>query len=425
MRDIRATHNLIAVSANARETAINTEQTLDTTMLCSISDMPNLEPRREHNGSQPTGKEEPDTIYDLGATGSLPFNFEMAQPQHFAFLLGYGLGSVSTAARGNGYRHTITPINGDLDALRSNPSFTSGQRAGSTVLKRLFASHFVNSVEAVFAADDWVKIKGETISTGKVTESITEESITAAENVTALTLATNGVQGATAAERLDSIHRIVVELASGVWTEVAYSAVSAATPAVITITAPGEAVTERTYKVLYAPTAAAWMTFPARVTETPLRIAQMTLNIGGAWSGTEFLGGRQLTAELNSLTYRLDNAMQVKFVPGSSGAYAGRGLRGGRTQTLSLDREFREYIMQRHITANDTFGVHILCQGDLYDSTYCYQVEMIFPQVGVLKAPISVKDKLMAEVGDLQVLEHDTYGSVICRVDNLVATYAA
>ena len=425
MRDIHATHNLIAVSANARETAINTEQTLDTTMLCSIDDTANLEPRREHNGSQPTGKEEPDTIYDLGATGSLPLSFEMAQPQHFAFLLGYGLGSVSTAARGDGYRHTITPITGDLDALRSNPSFTAAMRYGSTVLKRRLASLVINSIEATFAADDWVKIKGEAISTGKVTESVTEESITAAENVTTLTLATNGVQGSTAAERLDNVHRIVVELSSGVWTEVAYSAVSAAAPAAITITAPGEGVTERTFKVLYAPTAETWMTFPSRVVETPLRISQMTLNVGGAWDGSAFAGGRQLTAELGTLTYRLDNAMQVKFVPGSSGAYAGRALRGGRTQTLSLDREFREYIMQRHIAANDTFGVHIVCQGDFYDSTNHYQVELVFPKVGVLKAPVSVRDKRLAEVGDLQVLEHDTYGSVICRVDNKGETYAA
>lgn len=425
MRSIYATHNLIAVSANNAETAINTEQTLDTTLLCSIEDTANLEPRREHNGSQPTGKEEPDTIYDLGATGSLPLSFEMAQPQHFALLLGYGLGSVSSSARGDGYRHTITPIKGDLDALRSNPSFTAAMRYGSTVLKRRLASLFVGSIEATFTADDWVKVKGEAIATGKVTESITEELITAVENATSLTLATNGVQGSTAAERLDNVHRIVVELAAGVWTEVAYSAVSAAAPAVITITAPGDTAAERTYKVLYAPTAAPWMTFPSRVVETPLRISQMTLNVGGAWNGTEFQGGRQLTAELNSITYRLDNAMQVTFVPGASGAYAGRALRGGRTQTLSLDREFREYIMQRRITANDTFGVHIVCQGDLYDSTHHYQVELIFPKVGVLKAPVSVREKRLAEVGDLQVLEHDTHGSVICRVDNLVATYAA
>ncbi len=425
MRNTRATHNLIAVSANTAETAVNTEQTLDTCLLCSIDDIANLEPRRENNGNQPVGKEEPDTIYDLGKTATLPITFDMAQAQHFAFLLGYGLGSVSSTTLGSGRKHTITPIAGDLDTSRSNPTFTAAERYGSTVLKRLLASHAVASVEATFAVDSWVKLKGSTIGTGKVTKNITEETLTAAENATQLTLAANGVQGATAAARLDSVQRIIVELSTGVWTEVAYSAVSAATPAVITIAAPGGTATSRTYKVLYIPTESGWMTFPARVTETPLRVAQMTLNVGGAWSGSAFAGGRTLSAELNSITYKLDNALAARFVPGAGDSYAARIVRGGRTQALALDREFRDYIMQQHIDANDTFGVYIKCEGDLYDATYKYQVELIFPKVAVLKAPVSVRDKIMAEAGDLQVLEHDTYGSVIAYVQNLVTTYAA
>ncbi len=425
MRNTRGMHNLIAVSANLRETAINTEQTLDTCLLCSVEDIANLEPRRENNSGQPIGKEEPDVIYDLGRTSSLPLTFDMAQAQHFAFLLGYGLGTVGSATLGAGKRHTISPITGDLDASRSNPTFTVATRLGKDVLKRRLASHAVNSLEAAFAADSWVKVKAATIGTGKVTKNITEESISAAENATQLTLAANAVQGSTAAERLDSVQHIIVELTAGVWTEVAYSAVSAATPAVITITAPGGEATSRTYKVLYVPTESGWMTFPSRVTETPLRVAQMTLNVGGAWTGSAFSGGRTLSAELNAITYKLENSMAAKFVPGAGDAYAARIVRGNRVQTLSLDREFRDYIMQQHIDLNDTFGVYIKCEGDLYDATYKYQVELIFPKVGVLKAPISIKDKLLAEAGDLQVLEHDTYGSVIAYVQNLVATYAA
>ena len=98
MRSFRATHNLIAVSANNRETAINTEQTLDTSLLVSMTDVINLESRRESNANELTGKEEPDTIYDLGGLASGAFNFEKAQPQHFGFLASYGLGSVSAYA---------------------------------------------------------------------------------------------------------------------------------------------------------------------------------------------------------------------------------------------------------------------------------------------------------------------------------------
>jgi hypothetical protein len=420
-----ATHDLTAVSANLKETAINTEQTLDTTMLCAIGDVINLEPRRESNENEATGKEEPDSVYDLGSVAGMSMNFEKAQPQHFAFLAAFGLGSVATAAAGDGYKHTISPIDGDLDEDRSLPSFSAAQRYGKTVLKRLFASCFVDSLTATFASDSWCKIAASIKATGKVTNNVTEETVSAAKNAASLTLAANGVEGSTAALRLQNVQRIRVELASGVWTEVAYSAVSAATPAVITITPPGATADAVNYKILYIPAESGWMTFPARVNETPLRVAQMTLKVGGAWNGSAFAGGRELQAELKTLEWSLNNNLDVRFVPGAGGAYASRAIRAGRMQKIKLDREFREYILQQHIDDNDTLGLYVLAEGALYDDTYKYQVEIIFPKVAVLSSPISVDGKRLAEAGDLQVLEDDTYGSVIVIVQNLQATYAA
>lgn len=425
MRNFMATHNLIAVSANNKETAINTEQTLDTTMLCSIGDVINLPPRREPNEGEATGYEEPDLIYDLGKKAEASFNFEKAQPQHFAFLLAYALGAISTSAAGSGYEHTITPISGEEGVDMSNPSFTAGQRFGKTVLKRRFASMFVDAATATFAKDEWVKIVGELKGTGKVADNITEEDISALDNAESLTLAANAVEGASAAERLNNVQRIRVELTSGVWTEVAYSAVSDATPAVITITDPGGAGDSKTYKVLYIPTESGWMTFPARVTETPMRVAEMTLKVGGKWNGSAFQGGRQLKAELKSIEWAYANNGDVEFVPGAGDAYASRYSRGGRTQTLKLDREFREYILQQHIDDNDEFGLYILCEGAEFDSPHKYQVEVIFPAVGVLNAPLSVDGKRLGEAGDIQVLEDATYGSAIVKVKNLQSTYAA
>lgn len=425
-RNFLATHDLIAVSANSKETAINTEQTMDTSMLCALGDVINLTPRREDNGNEATGYEEPDSIYDLGAMAEAVFNFEKAQPQHFAFLLAYALGQITTTAQGDGYKHAITPIDGDLDGSRSIPSFTAAQRYGKTVFKRRFASCFVDSITATFARDSWCKIVGNIKGTGKNTASITEETVSAAGNATQLTLAANAVAGATAAARLANVHSIKVELSTGVWTDVTFTVVSDATPAVITIADPGaEASPEVDYKILYAATESAWMTFPSRVDETPLRISGLTLNIGGTWGGSSFTGGRTLTAELKQIEWNFNNNLEVQFVPGGSSAYAARALRGGRTQKITLDRELREFIMQQHIADNDTFGIRILAQGALYDETYYYQVEIIFPKVGVITAPISVDGKRLAEAGDLQVLEDSTYGSVIVNVQNLVATYAA
>lgn len=424
-RSYQATHNLVAVSAYAQETAINTEQTLDLTILAALADIANLEYRRENNENEATGKEEPDTIYDLGATSAIALNFEKAQPQHFAFLTAFGLGVISSAAAGTGYQHTITPIDGDLDEDRSIPSFTLAERYGKTVLKRRFASMFVDSLTATFARDSWCKIVGSCKGTGKKTDNVTEETVNAYIDGTSLTLAANAVEGSTAAERLQNVQRIRVELTSGVWTEVAFSAVSAATPAVITISAPGGTHDLKDFKILYIPAESGWMTFPARVNETPLRVSEMTLKVGGSWTGAAFSGGRELQAEMKSIEWSFNNNLEVQFVPGAGGSYASRAIRGGRTQKIKLDREFREFILQQHMEDNDTLGLYILAEGAVYDTPHKYQVEIIFPKVAVLSSPISVDGKRLAEAGDLQVLEHDTYGSVIVNVKNLQATYAA
>ena len=560
MRSFRATRNLLAVSANSKETAINTEQTLDTTMLVEMTDVINLEPRRESNADEQTGKEEADAVYDLGNMSGGPLTFNKAQPQHFALLMAYALGTVYSSAAGTGYEHKITPIDGDEDADRSVPGFTAGQRLGATVLKRLFASLFVDSFNAVFAADDWCKISATLKGTGKVTNNTTEESIAANDNVTSLTLAANAVQGSNAADRLANVQRIKAYY-NGAWREVTYSAVSAATPAVITIVSVGGAGASITYKVLYIPTESAWCTFPARVTETPLRVAEITIKLGATWidsitngtmeldsnwadvgtpaanvrsdaqaySGTyshkftpdaadegiksdafttitgimyhgelwvypddttavtvtvrcgddsgdvfdqsftvvqdawnkivfsyeetaggalaylkidsgaaaagdfyvdlvslcSFQGGREMDAEIKSVEWAYNNNLEITFSPGAGDSYAARCFRPARNQTIRLNREMREYILQQHIDDNDDFGLYILAEGAVYNSAHKYQVAIVFPKVAVLTSPISVDGKVNAEAGDLLVLQDDTYGSVIAYVKNLQASYAA
>ncbi|MCK9570059.1 hypothetical protein M0R72_14040 [Candidatus Pacearchaeota archaeon] len=426
MNSIQATHNQIAVSV-VKETAINTEQTLDTSMLFAMGDVINLEPRREDNSNETIGKEEADYIYDNGALVNYTANAEKAMPQHFAFFLGFGLGAITTSAKGDGYEHLITPLDGDLDDDRSNPSFTIAQRYGKTIAKRRFASMFVDSVTATFARDAWVKLSASCKGTGKYTDDVVSETVEALDTATSLTLAANAVAGGAgagnAAARLDNVQNIVVELATGVWTEVSYTAVSDAEPAVITIVAPGAAEATVKYKILYRPDEAAWGTFPARVVESPLRVSELTVNIGGAWSGSAFVGGKTLTSEISSLEYTLANNGECQFVPGAGGDYAGRYIRQGRTQMIKLSREFKNFIMQQHITDNDTFGVYAKAEGALYDETYKYQVEMIFPMCAVMTSPVGLDGKRLSESVDIKVLEHTTYGSAIIKVQNLVAAY--
>ena len=508
MRSHRAKLGVIGVSAARKESAINTPMDLDLSVLCALGDIITLERKRETNENELTGMEEADYIYDNGSTSMVSLNFEKLQPQHAAFALAYGLGSISSAAAGTGYTHTITPIDGDLDAQRSLPSFTAVQRYGETIMKRRFASMFADNVNLIFAKDDWAKGKMDAKGTGKYDSSIVEESITALDNVTELTLAANAVAGSSALGRLDAVHAIranygggwvdvafsavssaapavititsvggagasitykmlyapaetvtetvtanddvteltlaansvdgqsaaarlanvksiEVELTTDVWTAVAYSAVSSAAPAVITITAPGSGSTPVDYRITYHTGDTAWKTMPDRVQESPLRVSQVNVSIGGTWTGSAFVGGKDISYDVNSIEYSLANAMQIEFTPGADGAYANRAFRDQRTQTLSLDKQFRSYLLQNYLEQNETFGVHILAEGAVFSSPHKFTVELIFPKCGLLKSPIKVDGKRLGETGDLRVLEDSTYGSVIAVVKNEQAAYAA
>jgi hypothetical protein len=331
---------------------------------------------------------------------------------------------VATVAAGSGYQHTITPLSRGIDDARELPSMSMLTRMGETVLKRRLASFFVDQVTSTFAMDDWVKISGTLQGTGKHEDSVVEEIVLAAGTINSLILAANGVQGSTAAERLDSIHRIRAEVTTGSWTEVEFTAVSAVTPAAITIVAPTAGADVIKFKVLYAPIESADFTFPARVVESPLRVAEMSFNLGGAWDGSAFVGGKAMGAELRNIQCSLSNNSKVSFVPGGGGSYASMHERGGRKQTIKVDRSFRDFIFQQHIKDNDQLGCYIKCLGAEYDTGHNYQVEIIYPKLGLLSAPISVSDKKLAESGDFVVLEDSTYGSVIVRVKNLWPGYA-
>lgn len=427
MNSNRLTHNLFAASAGTAETGINIFQDLDTTFLISESDIFNLEARRETNEGELNGKDEADVIYDNGRKGAMSITpaSGKAQPQHFGLLLAYALGNCTTTAAGSGYLHTITPREEAIDINRDLLTFSGGYRYGNAVLKRRIASMAVDSVTASFTEDDWVKISAQLKATGAVEDSVTEEIVTAAANATTLTLAANGVQGATAADRLANIHRLAAETSSGVWEEVDVTAVSDASPAVLTFTAPSAEVTDINYKVLYAPTEAAWMTFPARVKESALRVSEVQVKLGGKWDGTEIKGGKDISSQLNSIEYSLANAAEAKFGFGAGGAFASCIERGQRQQSLKCNQEFRDLVMQRYMDSNEYFAVRILAEGAEFDTGHKYTVELIFPRVGVLKHDISANGKKLAQAGDLAVLQDDVYGSAIMKVKNLVSGYAA
>ncbi len=419
MRSIRANHNQIAVSAYKKETAINTFQELDLSILAAVGDIIALEKRRENNADELTGREEADTIYDNGQLSNLDINFEKAQVQHFGFCYAYALGNITSVSDGTGFIKTILPMDGDLDLNRSLPSFTAGQRLGKTIAKQRYASMFMDSVTATFARDSWVTLKASCKGCGKMESNVVEETVNAALNASELTI-TGSISGTTDPERKDSVHQVVVS-ENGVWKNVE---VLSATENEITITPPGSEADTADYKVLYASSGLSWTNFPTRISETPLRVSEVTFRIGGKYNGTDVTGGREMGAEINSIEHNLANNGIIEFTPGSGGAYASMYFREGRTQTLKLDREFRDFSVQNYMNTNEFFAAKIIAEGAEYEPGKKYGVELIFPKLGVLQAPVTANGKRLAEAGDMTVLEDDTYGSIIVKIKNLQQTYA-
>ncbi|MBM4274591.1 MAG: hypothetical protein FJ134_09065 [Deltaproteobacteria bacterium] len=427
IRNFLATHNLLAVSANQRETAMNIEQELDTAFLADASTVLNYQAIKFPNREELTGKEEPDRVHDLGGKVGGILSFSRTQPQHLAFLLAYGLGEAASEAVGvGGYRHTITPRSGEVDECRSNPSFTAAMRFGRQVLKRRFASCFIDQVRLELARDGWAKATGSVRGSGKVSDNTQVEEVSAALNAASLTLADNGVEGGTAAERLSNVQAIkILNPATQAWEDVSYQAVSGVAPAQIDITPPGTGGGLTTYRVYYLPQESGWMAFPNRVEEPPLKVSQVEVFLGGRWDGAGFLGGHRLAAEVRRLTWTLRNNLTPESAPGAGAAYANRAFRAGREQKLEVDRDFRDFLVAQHLRDNDYLSFYLKAAGPEFEPGFNYQVELVFPRLAVMAAPVKAAQRRLAEDVELAVLEDDEYGSVIAYVQNKVSSYAA
>jgi hypothetical protein len=184
------------------------------------------------------------------------------------------------------------------------------------------------------------------------------------------------------------------------------------------------------YKLLYVPVEPAWAAFPARIDESPLRVSNLVLKIGGAWDpvGLTYDGGYTVAEEIASIEHTITNEVPIEFRIGGTGTYANYALLKDRVQALKLNRELRDFMIQNYMGTDttETFAVRMTATGALYDGTYPFLVDLVFPKVGVLTAPLSVGEKVIAEAGDLKPMYDAVSGySVRIEIHNTVASYAA
>jgi|LGVF01.1.fsa_nt_gb hypothetical protein len=424
MRSARAKKNMVAVSANTMETGINVDQVTDTAIMVAVTDMADITHRRENNVDELTGKEEADVIYALGGTSAMAWTFKRAQPQHFAILYAYGFGNiVSSDLVGGGRLHTIKPIDGDLQLLRSNPTMTLVFREGDVIDYAKYTSMAVESVTSTFRKDDWVSVNGSLVGTGKHELLSYQETVVDAEDTTELTVVDGTINGSDSASRADNIHQVRMQESTGEWSEIGVTGSSSDTT--IQIIAGGAGIEDRTFKIIYLRGGQTWTAERDMVYESPLRVSEVEVNLGGKWNGTEFVGGKTISNQISDITHTVTNGFAVEFLPGAGGNFASRIFRPARTQTLTLNRELRDAIIKHYANTVEYFGVKIVATGAAISATENYSVTLIFPRCGILDNKVSVDGQRINEAGDLSVLEDATYGSAIVLVQNEIATYAA
>lgn len=170
----------------------------------------------------------------------------------------------------------------------------------------------------------------------------------------------------------------------------------------------------------------------SKVSEPPMRTNQVEVILGGDYDGASFTGGRRLRDECEAVEWAFSNSLDVAFLA-DSGDFAGAIDRGERSQTLKVDRRMKDAIYQallaRGSGENDDepeyFAVRITGEGPEYETGYTFYWEVIFPKVGLMSATPSQSGGKLQESAELAVLAHETHGSVIVKVRNQVATYAA
>ena len=424
MRKFRTTHNVICVSAGYYEPAINEASTPDTLIKSSLSDVANLELRRETDENERHGREEASTIYDLGCFSNMPLSFEKAQPQHFAFAFAYGFGNTATGAYGTGFKHTFIPIQGDFDYDRSLPSFTADMRFGDSVFKRRFYSMFVDSITAKFSRDAFCKLDLGIKGTGKHLSDI-EECVVSAYDDAEFVVIPFLTQGGS--DPKDCIHSVeAIYNYDNIKIVQVLDVATSGNDTAIAIDPPGDLHEMISYKVLYKPIEPnqQWVDSPEYMTqENPIKVANIDVSIG-KWYGS-MTGTRKINAEIQNVEYNLNNNLNFQVGFNTGGGYASIVFREGRVQTIKLDRELRDYLLQRYVETKENFCLRILGESTEYEPGKKYKIDMIFPCLGIVGSQIESSGKILAEKGDFRVLEPEgNYPSAYVIVQNKIEKYA-
>lgn len=408
-KDYRESRSLIWVYRGAENPKGAPSSSGGVTMPLDSGSFLGLKRATEDDSNEIAGREGPSQLFRTGYTTEGKLKQKRARPDFCLWTLANYFGSASAESAGAGaYKHTISPLDGP-----DHVAFTLCQRRGESVMKERYSHNLIKGF-TLSLGESWVGVETEVIGAGKRDVNYLKDVVQAAENATALTLAANAVEGDNAAERLENARLVrVKKCGEQQWTTVAATAVSGATPAVIEITPPGSGAGNINYEIYYHPAEASYFNPPATLDESPLRLAEARVVLDGHFDGSDVLGGIDIGSDLISCEVSGQNEIAIEHVPDGSGAlFAAQSHRIGRDISIKTTRRFRDIVRQVHADDNENISALLRIRGAEIPGSggVNYGLDLIFPCVGIVDAPIIVKDKVLAEEGDLRALVDPVYG---------------
>ena len=377
----------------------------------------------EHDADTIHGSELPASIFSAGREASGALSQKAAKPDFMAFVLACFFGKCTSEAAGaTGFMHTITS-----DPSPVLPTFTAVQKRGGGIMAERLSGNAVDSF-AIEVGDGWVAASADIIGTGHRETNYTKETVTAPANAASITLDANGVHGADALERLANLYRVrAKDGGSDAWSVLSVATVSADVPAAITFAAPlGESADPVGYEVDYIPTEPAWCALPDFIDESPMRLVDAKVIVDGHFDGTSITGGEELRGALRSLVISGVNNAELRRFPGEGGP-AAEVTRARREITISLTESMRTTVRARQADFPEIgrLSLMLVIRGAQMDpgSGKYFGAELVFPNCGILAAPVTTEGGRLAHAGDLVVMDDGTYGGALVRLFNKQAGY--
>lgn len=392
-------------------------------------------PDRTDDRGEINNVEGPTATFEPSNSAEGTFTQSKARPHFINQMMLYGMGGdpTSTSVGTLGFRHDGAWLDTNL-----MPTFTTVQREGNRADFEQYVGCGVNTL-TLSLSDKWVSAEAAILATGLRNTQSQQIQFNALDNATSLTLtdleATDfGVQGTTA-ERLTNLTDLWARVAGvGDVVQVTRSAVSEATPAIISNSTIGGAGATVVYNAtFYTDTSVAWATTVSGNAASPLRLVDAQVGVRGAWDGTSWTGATELDATTgDTVEFTLNNNLLQRWIPNQSRTLNAQEIRrgdDGRQATISLTRRFADPIFKL-LADNNTqdFSLRFIVQGGLMDTgdTERYGFEIVIPQARFTTAaePATEEGELAHQL-NIEAMVDSTYNLFDFNGWDTVSSYMA